>query len=68
MLNIENIKLYTVSEVANLMNVTATTVYAIIKRGALRRTKIGARIYISEDSLLDYLKGSFVESKQDGNN
>ena len=64
MLHIENIKLYTVAEVATLMNVTATTVYAMVKRGAIRRTKIGTRIYVSEDSLLDYLKGSFVEAEK----
>jgi excisionase family DNA binding protein len=51
------LKTLTVKEVAEALNVNYETVLRMIKRGELKATKVGSRIYrITEDELRHYLK------------
>ena len=49
------IKVYTVDEVAELLQVTRTTVYAYIKSGKLKAKKIGKYYRITEENLRAFL-------------
>jgi excisionase family DNA binding protein len=48
---IENIKFYTVTETAGLLNITPQTVRAYIKQGKLRGKRIGRPILITEKAI-----------------
>lgn len=50
-------KMYTKAETAELLSVNERFVSKEIKGGNLRAVTIGKQIYISEDSLRDYLDG-----------
>jgi excisionase family DNA binding protein len=52
---IENIKFYTVTETAGLLNITPQTVRAYIKQGKLRGKRIGRPILITEKALRDFI-------------
>ena len=51
------IRVYTVEEVATIMKVTKTTVYAYIKSGKLKAKKIGKYYRITEENLKAFLAG-----------
>ncbi len=51
------IKVYTVDDVAELLQVTRTTVYAYIKSGKLKAKKIGKYYRITEENLRAFLEG-----------
>lgn len=44
-------ELCSLPEASELLGVSRTTVFALIKRGDLQRVKIGARTFISRDSI-----------------
>jgi excisionase family DNA binding protein len=46
---------FTVDEVAARLRVHRTTVYAACERGVIRHARIGKRIVIPEDALVEYL-------------
>jgi excisionase family DNA binding protein len=54
---IENIKFYTVTETAGLLNITPQTVRAYIKQGKLRGKRIGRPILITEKALSEFIGG-----------
>jgi excisionase family DNA binding protein len=60
---IENIKFYTVTETAGLLNITPQTVRAYIKQGKLRGKRIGRPILITENALREFIGEAQVNSK-----
>lgn len=57
MKEINGIKLYDTSEVAELFNVTASTIANIRRKGLLPAVRVGKMLYTSEQSIKDYLNG-----------
>ena len=57
MKEILDLRLYTVSEAADLLATNAAAVRRYIKAGALRAAKIGAAQMITEGAIKDYLNG-----------
>lgn len=56
MLVIENLKFYTVSEIAQALNVTPQTVRLYIKQGRLKSQRIGRPLLISEKQLREFIE------------
>ena len=52
---IEGIKFYTIPETATALKVTPQTIRAYIKRGRLKRQRIGRPILITESNLKEFL-------------
>jgi len=65
MLEIKNVKLYDTAELAALLNVSIPTISKLRNRGKLKYTRIGRKLYTSEQALNDYLNG--VVAEQTGN-
>jgi excisionase family DNA binding protein len=57
---IENIKFYTIPDVANALHVTPQTIRVWIKQGRLKSQRIGRPILITENNLREFLQ---VEDK-----
>lgn len=57
---IENIKFYTIPDVAKALQVTPQTIRAWIKQGRLKSQRIGRPILITENNLREFLQ---VENK-----
>jgi excisionase family DNA binding protein len=55
---IENIKFYTVQEIAQALQVTPQTVRAYIKQGKIRAQRIGRPLLITEISLKEFLNNN----------
>ena len=58
MITIENMKFYTVQEIATALNVTPQTVRAWIKQGKLKSQRIGRPVLIKESSLMEFLNAN----------
>lgn len=58
MLVIENLKFYTVSEIAQALNVTPQTVRLYIKQGRMKSQRIGRPLLISEKQLREFIEPS----------
>jgi excisionase family DNA binding protein len=56
-------KLLTISEVAELLTVSQSQVYALVKREKLSAYKIGSCLRIGEDDLQAYLKRQHMKAK-----
>lgn len=67
MREIEGVKLFTVTETADLMGITPQTVRAYIKQGKLKGQRIGRPILITENSIKQFLNGG-EEPQQSSNN
>lgn len=52
-----DIRLYTVKDMAALFKVTPRTIYGRIKRGEISPVKKGKYWYFTEDNIKEYLKG-----------
>jgi excisionase family DNA binding protein len=52
---IQSLQLYTLEEVAALLEVTTRTLYTYIKDGKLKAQKIGGRWKISEENLKKFI-------------
>ena len=65
MLEIKNVKLYDTAELAALLNVSIPTISKLRNKGKLKFTRIGRKLYTSEQALNDYLNG--VVAEQTGN-
>lgn len=61
MLEIKNVKLYDTAELAALLNVSIPTISKLRNRGKLKYTRIGRKLYTSEQALNDYLNGVVAE-------
>lgn len=56
MLIIENLKFYTVIEIAEALKVTPQTIRLYIKQGRLKSQRIGRPILISEKQLREFIE------------
>ena len=61
MLEINNVKLYDTEELAALLNVSKPTISKLRNKGKLKFTRIGKKLYTSEQALNDYLNGVVAE-------
>lgn len=57
MLEIKGIKLYTSQELAAMLNVSTQTITKLRKKRLIRSTRIGRKLYTSEEAIKDYLQG-----------
>lgn len=55
--DIMSIKLYSLKEVAKLLDVTERTLHNYIKTGKLKRQKIGGKWKISDENLKKFING-----------
>lgn len=55
---IEGIKFYTVTEVADALKVTPQTIRTWIKQGKLKSQRIGKPIFITEKNIREFLEPS----------
>lgn len=62
MLEINGVKLYESAELAAMLNVSTVTISKLRKMGKLKFTRVGRRIYSSEQALNDYLNGIVRET------
>lgn len=62
MIEINKIKLFDTQELSSLLNLSECSVANLRKKGLLRYTRIGRKLYSSEEALMDYLNG--VENKE----
>lgn len=53
----QELKLYTLDEVAELVNITRRTLYKHIEEGKLKATKVGGRWRVSDSNLRKYING-----------
>lgn len=58
---INGIKMFTTTEISELLGITTTSVANKRKKGLLPSVMIGHRIYTSEQALSDYLNGVTTE-------
>ena len=55
---LEDIKLFTMDEVADVLRLSRRTIAREINKGRLRATKVGdLKVFITEDAIRDYLNG-----------
>lgn len=57
MKEVNGIKLFSVEEIAKMMDCNRRVIYEAHKKGTLRGVKIGRFLYASEESLKDFLNG-----------
>lgn len=55
---IENIKFYTVQEIASILQVTPQTIRTYIKQDKIRAQRIGRPLLITESSLKEFLNNN----------
>ena len=53
---IQNVKLYSVPDVSQLLNVTTVSIRNYIKQGHLKGQKVMGRWFVSEEELSNFLK------------
>lgn len=53
----DNIKVYTIQEISDLLKVTIRTLYTYIKNGRLKANKIGGKWIVTEQDLKDFIEG-----------
>ena len=57
MIKVDDLTVYDVEEAAELLKVTAPTVRRYIKKGKLRSQKVGGKLYVTTDTLKEFLQG-----------
>lgn len=62
----EELKIYTVNEVAEKLSITVRTLYNYIKNGDLKAVKIGKYWRITEDNLRAFLENGTKKAEADG--
>ena len=62
MITIQEVKLYTLVEIADLLGVTRSTISHYISRGRLRATPIGRKKYVTEENFKQFLQASQVNA------
>ena len=55
--NVSEIKLYTLEELTDLLNVTVYTLRNYVKSGKLKAAKIGGKWRVSEENLKKFVNG-----------
>ena len=61
---LEDIKLFTMDEVADVLRLSRRTIAREINKGRLRATKVGdLKVFITEDAIRDYLNGRKCSAK-----
>lgn len=55
--NVSDIKLYTLEELTDMLNVTVYTLRNYVKSGKLKAAKIGGKWRVSEDNLKKFING-----------
>ena len=58
----DEIKMYTLQEVADILRMTRGTLYNNIRRGKLKAAKFGKAYLISEEQLQDIIKNGFTKT------
>ncbi|MDB5053927.1 MAG: DNA-binding protein [Bacilli bacterium] len=53
-----------VSEVAELLGVSSTSIYAMVREGQIPNKKIRARILFSREVIEAWLRGEYTEAKR----
>jgi len=56
MINLESIKMYDLQEVSEKIGISVVSLREWIKQGKLKAKKLGVKYYVSEDSLIEFLK------------
>jgi excisionase family DNA binding protein len=59
---LNEVRLLTVAEVAEIMRLSKMTVYRMVNSGALPALKVGRSVRIPEHVVDEYLRKSFVDS------
>lgn len=62
MIEIEGVKLYDTEELATLFSVNRSTISKLRVKGLIKFTRIGRKLYTSEDALRLYLNGRVAET------
>lgn len=62
MLEIDGVKLYDTQELATMFNVSRTTISKLRVKGKIKFTRIGRKLYTSEEALRLYLNGAVAET------
>lgn len=57
MTDLENIKLYTLPQVAKILGVTDRTAWNYVKAQKIKAVKIGGKWKVSEDNLREFING-----------
>jgi len=65
MVSLANPKFFTVTELAEAMQITKKTIYCAIRSGELWAVKVGRVFRISETALQDYLNGGGAKSTEE---
>ena len=55
--------MYTLEEVSNFMEVNTQTLRKYIRQGKLRASKVGSRIYIKRDDIMQMLDENVIKNK-----
>lgn len=64
MIEIKGVKLYDTQELCNLFGVTPQVIGKYRKKGLLNATRVGRKMYTSEDSIRNYLNGNIYDNKK----
>jgi excisionase family DNA binding protein len=56
MINLESIKMYDLQELSEKLGISVVSLREWIKQGKLKAKKLGVKYYVSEDSLIEFLK------------
>lgn len=56
MINLESIKMYDLQELSEKLGISVISLRQWIRQGKLKAKKIGVKYYVSEDSLIEFLK------------
>lgn len=62
MITINEVKLYDTQELATMLNVNRSTISKLRVKGLIKFTRIGRRLYTSEEALRLYLNGRVAET------
>lgn len=57
MTDLENLKLYTLPQVAKILGITDRTAWNYVKAKKIKAVKIGGKWKISEDNLREFING-----------
>jgi len=65
-LEVEDIKLYSVNELSELLGVTEVTLRGYIKTGRLKAQKLGGKWHVTNENLKEFLSGRYGGPKPEG--
>jgi len=57
MSGLENIKIYTIPELCEILRLTPQSVRKQLKEGKLKGRKVGTKWLVTEDAVIEYLRG-----------